>query len=501
MQDKCHVLVHVFTILSLLIPVGLSGCSSAPTTAPEKPLQGITLQVAGPDFTEELLRPAVLAWQSRNGATVTFQPLDPQTGPARPADVWLIPTWQLPHWIAEKKLSPLPESLPRTDGTNPWPGLLPIYRESLVVWQGPQGRMGTPYAIPVVGEAPLLCYRTDLYNDSAHRQAYRTATNQELTPPTTWAEFTSQATYWKKAGFPLPALPDDPVSLERRFGQVAAGYVRRPIHDTGSNQGPPKEISLALFHDPESGDPRLEHPGFVHALRLLQAMQSCRAPAGKDAPEESFLLGQAPLCICDSPWVVQFQSNRSKVRDRFGILPLPGAEKYFGPDAGPTGEQEFRTPNRMPYLGCTSWVAVLPTDAATPEAATSLLAHLLNREVSTALMLTPQHAGQAVRGEQLEDSVAWDVLGLDLERTRAAKTALRDTLAPRTLRNPALCLRLPQTEQLREALVQQLRRGLLEGADAKACLTEAAQQWRDLAKQIGPERMRANVRLSIGLTP
>lgn len=457
--------------------------------------------LTGPSFTEELLQGPVRAWQARTGATVLFSTFDADDGQKKPADVWLIPTWQLPHWIDAGKLKPLPELLPRSDGANPWPGLLPVYRESLLVWQGPNGRLGTPFAVPVVGEAPLLCYRLDLYDDPKHQQAYQTATGKKLSPPTTWAEFTAQAAYFKQAGFPLPPLPDDPVALERLYGQVVAGYVRRPIHDTGGRAAPPQEIALALFHDPDTGAPRLGQPGFVHALRLLQAIQACRAPADKDDPEEMFLTGKAPLCICETPWIVRFQGSESKVRDRFGLLQLPGAEKYIAANAGPTGEQDFSQPNRMPYLGSDSLVAVLPTDAPQPEAAASLLAHLLSREVSTALIQTPRDAAQAVRSEQLEDSVAWDVLGLDLERTRAAKTALRETLAPRSLRNPALALRSPHAAALRAGLVEQLRRALRDGADAKTCLDAVCQQWRDLAQKIGPAKMRTEIRLSIGLTP
>ncbi len=500
MQLKCDASVPLLSFVALSFSLLLVGCSSPPTTAVQKPFQDGVLTLAGPEDTEAVLRSAVRVWQSRQGASpATFVGFDAEKGPAQTADLWVLPTWRLPHWIAAGKLRPLPETLTWGASKSTWPGLLPIYRDSLVVWKGPTGRLGTPFAVPLLGEAPLLCYRLDLYADPKHQQGYRQESGQELAPPQTWAEFARQAAYFHKAGFPLPPLADDPVTLERWFGQVASGYARPPVYDQGPNQGPLAENALGLFQDPATGKPRLTEPGLVHGLRLLQTLQASRERQRPESgsPEMAFRSGRAALCVCEAPWIVRFQEANSPVRDRVGVVGLPGAEKSF--DA--KGETEFRVPNRMPYLGSGSLVVVLPVDAPHPEAASSLLAHLLDRQVSESLILNPRDACRVVRGDQLMPECSWGVLGLDSEQTAATKAALRWTLEHTRLKNPALALRLPATAEYRNALARHLRRALFDNVDAKTALAEAAREWEQLGAKFGHEKIRADVRVSLGLAP
>ena len=53
---------------------------------------------------------------------------------------------------------------------------------------------------------------------------------------------------------------------------------------------------------------------------------------GIGEPEDLFRSGKAALCVCEAPWIVRFQEAGSTVRDKFDVLPLPGAEKYVGRD-------------------------------------------------------------------------------------------------------------------------------------------------------------------------
>jgi multiple sugar transport system substrate-binding protein len=498
MQQNCHRFAPLFALLLVGTILAISGCSSARTTAPPSPHRGITLTLACSDSHEAFLKTAARSWQTRNQAgSTTFVSFDPAKPP--PADVWVIPGWQLPRWVAEGKLRPLPESLIQRDGASSWPGVLPTYREGLVVWLGPGQSARVPWAVPLLGDAPVLCYRSDLYADPAHQAAYQKETKQALQPPRTWDEFVQQANYFhKNAGLSLPPLPADPLAVERLFGQVAAGYARRPIHESAGQAGVLTAADLTLFQDLETGAPRLDQPGFVHGLKVLKNLQACRAPAGKGDPEEHFLAGKSALCVCEAPWLVRFQEKGSPVQDKVHVLQLPGAEKFVGP----AGESEYPSPNRMPYLGTGLLVAVLPADAdeSREAAAVSLLAHLLDREVSNSVVLSPALAGRVVRSDQLDERIRWDVLGLDREQTKATTEALRGTLLHRSLRNPALALRLPDAEAHRDILVRHLRRAL-DGADAKSCLEDAAREWRQRMDKLGAETIRNGARLSVGLMP
>lgn len=493
MQHNCSGFAALFAVL--LITAG--GCSSARPTVPDLPHRDVVLTIACAESLTPLLQPSVRAWQARHKAgSARFVPFDPAAPPD--AHVWILPAWQLPRWITTGNLQPLPDTLLQRDGA----GLLPIDRDSLVTWPTPDRTTPPGWAIPLIGEAPLLCYRADLYADPKHQQAYHTETGQALAPPGTWPEFVRQAEYFaKQDGRSVPALPTDPVALERLFGQVAAGYARRPVIEGGGRQGALPESALALYQDLTTGAPALDHPAFVHALQLLQTLQQHRAAAGAKEPEELFRDGKAALCVCEAPWLVRFQEAGdagSKVRDKFNVAPLPGAERVFTL----TGSEALNTPNRMPYLGTDLVVAALPAQLPDHQAAAlSLLGHLLDRDTSNALVVSPALAGRAVRSEQLDERMRWDVFGLDQARTRATTEALRSVLLHRTLRNPALALRLPDTEEHRALLVAQLRRALLEGVPAKTALATAAQGWRQLQEKAGPAASRAAARASVGLLP
>jgi ABC-type glycerol-3-phosphate transport system substrate-binding protein len=503
MQQNCRASAALFFLL-LALALAASGCSSARTTGPDLPFRGVTLTVACPPSCEPFLKRAARGWQARHQAnSVTFVPFDPAQPPG--ADIWIVPGWQLPRWVVAGKVQPLPESLIQRDGASSWPAVLPLYRESLVVWLAQDRSARVPWAVPVLGEGPVLCYRSDLYADPAQQTAYRTETGQVLHPPATWAEFEIQAGYFsRKAQLSLPALPTDPGALERLFGQVAAGYARRPAHDVILRTEALPESALVLFQNLDTGAPLLDQPAFVHALQLLQKLQAFRAPARAtgqhepDEPEELFRAGKAALCLCEAPWIVRFQEKDSSVRDNFNVTVLPGAEKFIGPE----GTEDYLTPNRMPYLGTGLLVGALPTDLpGNKDAAVSLLAHLLERETNNSLVLSPPLAGRVVRSDQLDERIRWDVLGLDQARTRATVETLRETLLLRNLRNPALALRCPDAEAHRDLLVAQLRRALLDKVDAKTCLQEASQGWQQRREKLGAATIRSGARLSVGLLP
>src|SRR5262249_30206723 len=91
------------------------------------------------------------------------------------------------------------------------------------------------------------------------------------------------------------------------------GRLRAP-GDPG-RRGPPaaRPETFSFHYDLDTGKPRIDTPGFVYALRLLQRLQRCR-PGGAGGPAEAFRDGKAVLCLTDAAWLPAFQKSAA-VRD------------------------------------------------------------------------------------------------------------------------------------------------------------------------------------------
>jgi ABC-type glycerol-3-phosphate transport system substrate-binding protein len=505
---------------ALALPVlalAIAGCSSTPTVPVESfPFADLTLTVACPsEEAERLVTERSRAWLDRTQArAVRTTRYDPDRGPtaAEGADAWVIPGWTLPHEVDAGRLRTIPDGYVQRDGPYRWPNLLQVYRETLLTWGWDRDqRQRQPYAMPLRGEGQVCVYRRDWLDDPAHREAFEKKYKRRLIAPVTWQDVEQQAEYFAAqngGSVPsLPPLPADDAGLERRFFSIAAGFVRRAIPEHQVLTVEQLEQALAFEHDPKTGDGRLEQRGFRHALELMRRLEPFRGRGPKEGPLETFLQGKAVVSLTDAAGIARLQKDPdTKVRDRFGICPVPGGDCWF------EGEKEQQAPNgnRVPYLGSEAWVAVVPESCSQPEAAFALLAEMSNLSNSSEVVLDARWGGGAIRNEQLEEHGRWDDFSLDQQRTTELKEALRQTLLHRGLKNPALALRLPdavaeaggtRTFPYRAAVVKAVRDAVFEGKDAGEALKSAAVTWKELAEKRGKERHLDDVRLSLGLLP
>jgi ABC-type glycerol-3-phosphate transport system substrate-binding protein len=501
---------------SLAITLSLAGCSSTstPVALPTFPYAGLTLRVACPSAeAEALVRAASRSWVARQKA-IDVVPVryDPIVGPASvaDADVWVIPAWMLPHEADAGRLLPIPETLTRRDAEYGWMSLLPLYRDQLLAWGWDRGlRQRVAWGLPVRGEGLVCCYRADWLDDPANQEAFKAKYDRRLPRPATWHDVAELAEFFQQHGGAakpsLPPLPSDDDALAREFFSVAAGFARRAVPADEALQPNVLEDVLAFQEDPEKGLPRIDEAGFVYALTVLQKLQPFRAKEGAD-PLAAFRAGQAVVCFTDPPGVARLQQD-TRVRDRFGIAPMPGGDRYFAGGKANTGQNLV---NRVPYLGAAVLTGVVPRTAQHAEAAFSLLARMTDRETSTEVVLDPRWGGGAIRLEQLEERGNWNGFDLDAVRNNELKDALRQTLLHRGLKNPALVLRLPdavaehdgkRTFPYRDALVRAVRAAVQEGKAPGESLALAAQTWKALAAKRGKDKHLADVRLSLGLLP
>jgi multiple sugar transport system substrate-binding protein len=481
----------------------LAGCRrSAPPPPP--PHQGVVLRVACPEAAAELVRRQAPHWAARQQArveVVSDYAAHQGPGPAAGADVWVLRYADLPRWAAAGRLAPVPEALKGRDAPYRWEGLLPLYRERLLVWAG------LPYGVPLLGESTLCCYRADWFADEERQQAYaafqkkRGQPPRPLLAPATWEDYADLAEFFRQAGPAakpgpsLPALPKDDEALDRLFYQVAVPFVRRAVGTEGPAGADHLDEVFSFHYDLKTGAPHIASPGFVHALRLLLRLQACRPALAQERPQQAFAEGRAALCLSDASWLVAFQA-RPELRDKFGICAVPGAASYYtfkGEKKEVKGEG-----NRVPYLGSGGWAAVVPRSAGHAEAAWDLLASLSCPEGSAQVALEPRWGGGPVRQGQLNRE-RWGAFDLDRARGAAVKDVLGKALLHHGLKNPVLCLRTPDQSARRSALVAEVRAALEGKKRPEEALQEAARRWAELDGQKGLEATKAEYRLSLGL--
>src|SRR5262249_6793269 len=161
-----------------------------------------------------------------------------------------------------------------------------------------------------LGDALVCFYREDLFQDAGHREAFREKYGRELGPPSTWEQFADVAEYFhnrKRPGIDrpcvsLPPLPSESDELDTVFYSGAVRLARRAVRE--DEPKPPPAVEVFSFHyDLESGAVRIDTPGFVHALQLLQRLQGFRPAQAIRDPPTAFEKGEAVLCLAGPSWI------------------------------------------------------------------------------------------------------------------------------------------------------------------------------------------------------
>jgi len=471
--------------------VASAGCSGALATKPSEQAvnahEGVVLKVACPcEVTAEIVKRFAPGWARRSGARVEVLAYDPNLSPASggSVDAWVIPPWQLGRWAATDELLPVPESFTRRDNST-WSTLLPLYRDQALLW----GQ--TAYALPLLGEAPLCFYRTDLFAEA------------KLDPPTTWEDFEKAAAYFHEhspvgsQGSSLPPLPANADALDREYFTVVAPFVRRAAHE--GDRRPTAEAETFSFHyDTATGKSRIAEPGFIHALALLQRLQGFRPRGASPAPEEAFRDGRAVLCLADASWIAKFQKSPS-VRDKFGIAPTPGANVLFDYHSGESVRLD--RVNRVPYLGAAGWLMVVPKSTSHADAAFAFLEDLNSIETSRQIVSNASWGGGAIRDEHLTKPEIWNSYNLSSAQRGRLVEEMKQTVACPGLKNPAFRLRTPDEQEHEQALIVELRAALLDGKNPGQALKAASNRWDELDQRVPLEERKTQYLRSLELHP
>jgi ABC-type glycerol-3-phosphate transport system substrate-binding protein len=489
--------------LVLAVPVIVllqGGCSSKPPPSQRTVQPSGVLKVACPSETAAtVVRNCSRGWAATAGVRVETLRYNPETvaetGP--PADVWILPPAQMPRWAAAGQLHPVPEKYLARRGDYAWDNILPLYRYKLLVWDE------KVYALPFLGDPWLCFYREDLFRDPHHRDAFKKKYGRDLAAPATWEEFADIAAYFHQQkrpaiDHPCPSLPPLPIrddDLDREFYAVATSFARRAVREDDPKPGPNVEI-FSFHYDLETGEVRIDKPGFVHALQFLQRLQKYRPASPSPEPPLSFQRGEAVLCLASPAWIQRFQENPN-LRGKFGLCQVPGSTRVFAYRSGEG--QPVPGGNRVPYLGAGGWITVVPHGTAEPETAFALAAAWSDPRISPDLVIDPSWGGGAFRRDHLEGQVGWHAFGLPPHQTAVLIESIRATVVHPHLKNPVVRLRIPDEREHQQAVVAAVRTALTNDTDASQALAQAAERWRTLDRRQGEKVSLMNYRLSLSL--
>jgi multiple sugar transport system substrate-binding protein len=480
---------------------GLCGCGGASTISDGKAKAPFTgnLRVACPGVgpAGALLRRYGQAWTlHQGGGQVEVVTYDRTLGPpaAGASDIWVIEPAELGRWAATGELLPVPDAFRQGEGHG-WSQLLPLYHDRLLAWES------TTYATPIFGEAPLCYFRKDLFADPGHRTAFKDKYHYDLGAPATWEEYKEIAAYFcehgpeGKAAPSLPPLPDQDAELDYLFYAVASPFARKAVREV-QQEGPGATDFFSFHYDLATGQPRLANPGFIHALRLLQRLQPYRAPSAAEPPR-SFRDGQAVLCLAPAAWLEIFQQGDAKVLGKFDVCAVPGSTCVFDYHTGV--RQDVPGGQRMPYLGSSGLIGVVPRQSAQAEAAWDLLGEICSRDNLWRTALDPKWGGGVMRRDQFGEHAKWHSFTHGAELTEKMLDALQTTLVHPGVSNPVLCLRIPDQLEHQAALDVEIRAALMQGKDAEVALKDAVARWEQIDQRQNPEKRMAEYARSLGL--
>ena len=486
----------------------VAGCAEPPPPpAAPKPFQDITLRVAVPNVNKvrELMERHGRIWADRAGARLELVAADAK------ADVRIFAPAEMGRLVAGGELAALSLASQKGEGSFEYNRLLRFEVERSMDWGG------QTYGLPVLGEAIVCVYRSDLLDDTKHSAELDKRFRDTLRHPYhaggpfTWQEFALIAEYF--AGRPgwdgsaggvkqsLPPLPSSPEELERDFHLISSSFARRAVnHEKVSTLSAQEKTDLLFSYqfDVESGRPLIDGPGFVEAFKLMQRLQAFRPAGTSSRPLDAFRTGHAVLAIATLADIHGLQEESSPVHDRFAICRMPGSDLVYDHASNKMQVYTSSAGNFVPYHGHGGWMAGRAAKAAQPEAANDLLIFLSSPPISQEIICETAWGGGPTRSTHLDNRAPWFNYGLSHSRTLQLIAALDGYYRP-SLLNPTYRLRLPDQDEYLRILTKRIETALEMNQPAEAALKDVAQGWRALANDKNKSTHLHDYRMSQGL--
>lgn len=364
-----------------------------------------------------------------------------------------------------------------------WQDIAPVYRESLMVWNG------KVLSQTMDGDVHTYTYRIDLFEDEAHKTAFQEKYGYELAIPGTWKEYLDIAEYFQDDVEGVWGTAE----AFRRGGQQfwflfshAAAYTSHPDHP-GS-----------MFFDPDTMDAQINNPGWVKGLEEYIRASQLAPPSALNFSfgevNAAFAGGQVAQSIgWGDTGVIAADPKQSKVAGNVGSAVLPSAREVYNYKTGEwdSYEQILNTP----FMAFGGWQAAVPQMSKNQEAAWDFIAHLSSPDVSGEATVTGGTGVNPYRISHTTNMERWSSIFSE----REAQEYLGAQQASVTADNVALDMRLPAYFSYTEILEIELSKALAGDVTPQEALDTVAEGWNELTDDLGREEQLAAYRSSMGL--
>lgn len=336
---------------------------------------------------------------------------------------------------------------------------------------------------PMDGDRHYLKYRTDVFDNPEMQARFKEATGRELTLPATWEEYNEVAAVF--SGFDWDGDGEDnygSAEVAKRddlmfsaFISRAAPYAKHP------------DVKGGFFFDLDTMEPLINTPGFVRGLELFIEAQGSFPPGGTNfgLGDEIFSFGGGQTLMSYS-WddaFIQAQQEDSRIRNKVGAAPLPGAREVWNRDSGQW--DSFDEPNRAPYMTW-GWSSAVSALSEEKEMAFDYLCFFSN-EANTFHDLQIGRFGVNPYRDSHFDSAFWQGLGWDASVADSYVTTLSEM---EQSNNRVYDLRVPGVGQFMSSMANGVAEALAGQKSAQDALDGVAAEWSDIVERIGKDRLR-----------
>lgn len=336
---------------------------------------------------------------------------------------------------------------------------------------------------PMDGDRHYLKFRTDVFDNDELKAKFQEATGRELTVPATWEEYNEVAIFFSgfdwdgdgetNFGSAEVAKRDD--LMFSAFISRAAPYAKHP------------DVKGGFFFDIETMEPLINSPGFVRGLELFVEAQKAFPPGGTNfgLGDEIFSFGGGQTLMSYS-WddaFIQAQQEDSRIRNKVGAAPLPGAREVWNRDSGKW--DSFEEPNRAPYMTW-GWSSAVSALSEEKEMAFDYLCFFSN-EANTFHDLQIGRFGVNPYRTSHFDSDFWQGLGWEED---VADSYVKTLSEMELSSNRVYDLRVPGVGQFMSSMANGVAEALAGQKTAQEALDAVAAEWSAIVDRIGEERLR-----------
>lgn len=316
---------------------------------------------------------------------------------------------------------------------------------------------GKVFSLTDDGDVFVLYYRTDLFSDPKHQQAFKEKYGYDLAPPKTWKEFSDVAWYFTDA-----MGPDlHGAAVQRNPGQLHY-FFQEQFRNAGGK-----------FFDPETMKATINDDIGVAVLTDMMERNKFM-PKGAEAwgPLEvmkEWMAGRLAMTIWWPP-LGRWSAGFGKDEQALSWVPTSEVEGKVGYAATPGGHPELALGGAMG----------LSPNSRNKEAAYLFMQWMNSPDISLQRITLPFSLRDPFRKSHFERNEfrsLWPSAGEYLD---ALKVGAKIGLIDLSIRN---------TFQYQDALIRGLQKALA-GDDPKAVLDEVAAEWDEITEKTGVDKQR-----------